>query len=66
MGFKDEFKAMRKKLLMSQHDIAKEIGVSYAPVNRWEQGAYMPTYKAQKAIREFCKRNNLDEINFED
>ena len=66
MEFKDTFKAIRKKMLMSQTEIAKELGVSYAAVNRWEQGIYKPTYKVQKAIREFCQKNNLDEIKFDD
>ena len=32
-------KTVREQLELSQEDLAREIGVSYATVNRWENGA---------------------------
>jgi len=59
MDFKEKIKEVRLKLFMSQEEFAKALGVSYASVNRWEQGKCKPTYKAQKAFIELCKKNNI-------
>lgn len=62
MDFKDKVKAARLKLFMPQEEFAKELGVSFATVNRWENEKVSPSLKAQKSFHEFCKKNN---INFE-
>ena len=38
MTFGERVKSARQKLGMSQQALAKELGVSFATVNRWEQG----------------------------
>ncbi len=40
--------------------MAKELGVSFVTVNRWEKGKCEPRYKAQKAFNDFCEKNNID------
>lgn len=60
MEFKDKVKYVRKKLYLSQEMMAKELGVAFATVNRWESGRCRPNYKAQKAFADFCKKNALD------
>ena len=61
MEFKDKVKIVRKNIMMlSQEDMAKELGVAFATVNRWESGRCNPNYRAQKAFAEFCKKNNID------
>ena len=60
MEFKEKIKAVRLKLLMSQEEFAKELGVSFASVNRWELGKCKPVYKAQKAFRGLCQKHNID------
>lgn len=54
MKFSEEIKNIRKCCLLSQEDFAREIGVSYSTVNRWEKGKTLPTYKAMKSIERFC------------
>ena len=39
---------------------AKEIGVSFATVNRWETGKAKPNLKTMKLIDEYCKKNAID------
>ncbi len=56
MEFKDKFKTARLKLMMSQQEIAKELKVSFATVNRWETGRNKPNFKAQKAFHDLCKK----------
>lgn len=60
MTYIEQIKYVREKLFLSQEAFAKELGVSFATVNRWETGRYKPNYKAKKAFHEFCKKNNLD------
>ncbi len=36
MGFCDDIREIRQKCFLSQEAFAKELGVSFATVNRWE------------------------------
>ena len=38
MSFSEDLKRIRRKAFMTQEDFAKELGVSFATVNRWEKG----------------------------
>lgn len=58
MEFSESIKQLRTKCLLSQEDFAKEIGVSFSTVNRWEMGRTKPTFKAMKRIADFCQKNN--------
>ena len=59
MSFDVEIKKVRQNAFLSQQDFAKELGVSFSTVNRWETGKTRPTYKAMKAIDDFCKKNSI-------
>jgi len=59
MVFSSEFKKLRKKCLLSQEEFAKELGVAFSTVNRWENGKEMPTYKSMRLIMTYCKDNNI-------
>lgn len=63
MEFRDKVKAARMQLFMSQETFAKELGVTFATVNRWETGKHAPSYPAQKLFHEFCIKYK---INFEE
>ena len=52
-------KEIRIKSLLSQADFAKELGVSFSTVNRWEKGKAVPGFKALKRIRDFCTKNKI-------
>ena len=60
MSFGKEIKSLRHKLLLSQKDFAKELGVSYSKINRWEREHTKPNYHAMKRIDEYCKGHNID------
>ena len=53
-------KISRKAAGLTQEDFAKEIGVSFATVNRWETGKARPNLKTMKLIDDYCKRNEID------
>ncbi len=66
MSFQEELKRIRQKCLLSQEVFAKEIGVSFSTVNRWECGKTKPNLIAMKNIRSFCDNHNFDFNNLQD
>ena len=60
MSFSNDIKNIRQRCFLSQEAFAKELGVSFATVNRWESEKTKPTYKTMKLIDEFCKKNCVD------
>lgn len=60
MSFSEDIKRIRRKAFLSQGEFAKEIGVSFATVNRWETGKAKPTLKTMKLIDLYCKKNSID------
>lgn len=49
-------KEVRKQLGISQEDLARELGVSFASVNRWENGKTNPSRLARSQFVLFCKK----------
>lgn len=60
MSFSEDIKRIRRKAFLTQEDFAKEIGVSFATVNRWETGKAKPNLKTMKLIDDYCKRNDIN------
>ena len=46
----EQLKALRQQHGWSQEDLARELGVSFSTVNRWENGKAKPSQLAQKGI----------------
>lgn len=46
---------------MSQEQLARELHVSFATVNRWENGKNSPNMLAKKALYDLCKEKGLKE-----
>ena len=61
MDFSQTVKEIRTKLNMSQEQLARELHVSFATVNRWENGKNRPNMLAKKALYNFCNEKELDE-----
>lgn len=59
MKFGEKIKNVRVQSLLSQKDFAKELGVSYSTVNRWEKDKTKPNYHGLKSIDNFCKIHNI-------
>ena len=59
MNYAKTIKDLREKLILSQTEMAKHLGCSYASVNRWENGIHEPTYKMKRRIVELCKKNQI-------
>lgn len=60
MSLGNDIKLFRQRCLLSQQDFAKELGVSFATINRIESGKSKPTYKTMKLIDDYCKKNAID------
>lgn len=60
MKFQESIKKVRLTKFLTQEDFAKEIGVSFATVNRWETGKAKPNLRAMKRIDTYCTDNNID------
>lgn len=60
MNWPKILKTIRGRLFLTQTEMAERIGVSFASVNRWEQGYHEPTMKAKKKIAVICDELNID------
>lgn len=49
-------KDIRRQLVCSQEDLARQLGVSYATVNRWENGQSKPSKLAKAQLDAFCAK----------
>lgn len=60
MEYKDVIKALREKLIISQDELAKMLGVSFVSVNRWENGHHEPTIKVKRKLVQLLKENGIE------
>ncbi|MDD7271823.1 MAG: DUF3990 domain-containing protein [Spirochaetales bacterium] len=56
----DLVKTIRKKLNLSQEQIASLMGISPVTVNRWENGKVNPSLMAQKQLYDICISHHLE------
>jgi DNA-binding transcriptional regulator YiaG len=53
-NFPETVKEVRRQLALSQEELAHALGVSFATVNRWENGKTVPSKLAQRQFEQFC------------
>lgn len=58
-------KNIRDILGMSQTELAEQLGVSFATVNRWENGRCEPSKIAIQAMKQLCSQREIDYSQFE-
>ena len=61
MDYKVMIKKLRNKMLLTQLEFAKELGVSIASVTRWETGENEPTMKVKKKLNDLFIKYKLVE-----
>ncbi len=54
--FPELVKEVRRQLEISQEELAHELGVSFATINRWENGKTSPFKLARAQFDNFCAR----------
>lgn len=60
MTFADAILKLRSERRLSQTQFAKELGVSYTSVNRWENGRSFPTKMMRLVICRYCEKHHLE------
>ena len=60
MEFSKIVRKVRKQLRMIQQQLADALCVSFATINRWENGHVIPSNLAQKSFFDFCENNFID------
>lgn len=50
-NYQAAIKELRTKMLLSQKEMAQLLGVSFASINRWENGVHEPTLKTKRKLR---------------
>lgn len=59
MDFAAAVKMARNKLKMSQEGLARALNVSYATINRWENGRTHPNKMAKQVFLSFCIQHGI-------
>lgn len=59
-NFQETVKEVRRQLALSQEELAHALGVSFATVNRWENGKTVPSKLAQRQFEQFCRQKRKD------
>lgn len=60
MDYKVMIKKLRNKMLLTQSEFAKELGVSIASVARWETGENEPTMKVKRKLKILFEKYNIE------
>lgn len=60
MNFPDIVKIARQKTGMSQEDLARALNVSFATINRWENGKTHPNKLTLAVFFDFCQKQGLN------
>jgi len=53
-GFPALIRDIRRQIALSQEDLARQLNVSYATVNRWENAQAKPSRLAMSQVKAFC------------
>lgn len=59
MNFPSIVKYSREKLGMSQEEMAHALQISFATINRWENGKTHPNKMTRSVFFDFCEKNNI-------
>ena len=59
MSFPSFVKNVREKMGLSQEDLARAINVSFASINRWENGKTRPNKLALSVFISYCEKNGI-------
>lgn len=51
-----KIKELREKMMLTQVEFAKLLGISFASVNRYENGKSIPTMKVRRSIYKLMKK----------
>ena len=61
MNVSELIKAIREQLGISQRELARELGIAFSTVNRWENGLFEPTVMARKILKMYCESHVIEQ-----
>ncbi len=59
MTFDEILKSIRKKLNLTQEQLARELNVSFSTLNRWENNRNTPSKLARMRLVEYCTKKGI-------
>ena len=61
MEWATNIKLLREKMLVTQTELAKLLGVAYVSINRYENGIHEPTMKVKRKLMRLFKKYRVVE-----
>ena len=63
MDYAKKIKEYRDKVLITQQELAKILGVGIANVSRWEQGHYEPTMETKRKLKKLFNEAGIRDVD---
>ncbi len=63
MAYAEAVKILRKKMLLTQMEMAEELDVAFISINRWEKGHCEPTMKAKRKLAPLFDKYSIEVLN---
>lgn len=60
MNYSEAIKTLRNRMILSQVEFAKKIGVSFATINRWETWKHCPTIKIKRLLKLYFNKYEIE------
>lgn len=60
MSYSDAIKLLRKRMMVSQMELADILGVSFMSVSRWESGKFEPTIKVKRELAPLFEKYKIE------
>ena len=60
MNWSKIIKDLRNIMMLTQTELAEVLEVSFASINRWENGRYVQSIIIKRRIKDLCKKNNIN------
>lgn len=60
MSFSEKLVYVRAKMDLSQEQLAKALNVSFATINRWEQGHTKPSKRYVVLFETYCREKGIE------
>jgi len=60
MEFKDKVLYVRKKLRLTQSELAEQLNIDYVTINKWEKGIHSPQTLKENIFDTFCKEHGIE------
>ena len=59
MTYSEAIKILRRKMILTQTELAELLNVTFGTVNRWESGKYKPTTKIKRRLQPYLEKYDI-------